>query len=144
MGWKGASMSIPRGGGCCKSVVPSVSLALGDSVHDHVCLQFVMSNSCNVWGPLAKESIPLKHVLGWGGSGGGSQGGKLTLNSLLRTWLSLKHPLSFRAFKQLECMDKSRVSFWWTWMFLLLIRNQEESHLKRTMGKCWVSWWYLL
>ena len=100
--------------------------------------------SCNVWGPLAKESIPLKHVLGWGGGGGGSQGGKLTLNSLLRTRLSLKHPLSFRAFKQLECMDKSRVSFWWTWMFLLLIRNQEESHLKRTMGKSWVSWRYLL
>ena len=28
MGWEGASMSIPRGEGCCKSVVPSVSLAL--------------------------------------------------------------------------------------------------------------------
>ena len=34
-------------------------------------------------------------------------GGDLTLNSLL----SLKHPLSFRAFKQLECMANSRVSF---------------------------------
>ena len=29
MGWKGASMSIPRGGGCCKSVVRSVSPAVG-------------------------------------------------------------------------------------------------------------------
>ena len=43
-----------------------------------------------------------------GGRGGG---GDLTLNSLLRTWSSLKHPLSFRAFKQLECMANSRVSF---------------------------------
>ena len=58
----------------------------------------------------ANERIPLKHVLGWGGwrkSGGGD----LTLNSLIRTWLSLKNPPSFRAFKQLECMTKSRVSF---------------------------------
>ena len=73
-----------------------------------------MSDSCNVGGPLADERIPLKHVLGWGAGGrggGGSQGGDLTLNSLLRTWLSLKHPPSFRAFKQLECMAKSRVSF---------------------------------
>ena len=69
-----------------------------------------MSNFCNVWGPLANESIPLKHLLGWG-----LRGGDLTLNSLLRTWLSLKHPLSFWAFKQLECMAKSRVSFWWTY-----------------------------
>ena len=38
-------------------------------------------------------------------------GGDLTLNSLLRTWLSLKHPPSFRAFKQLECMAKVTVSF---------------------------------
>ena len=30
MGWEGASMSIPSGGGCCKSVVLSVSLALGE------------------------------------------------------------------------------------------------------------------
>ena len=29
-------------------------------------------------------------------------------------------------------------------MFLLLIRNQEESHLKRTMAKSRVSWQYLL
>ena len=35
MDWEGASMSIPRGGGgeYCKSVVLSVSLALGESVH---------------------------------------------------------------------------------------------------------------
>ena len=33
MGWEGASMSTPRGEGCCKSVVLSVSLALGESVH---------------------------------------------------------------------------------------------------------------
>ena len=42
---------------------------------------------------------------------GGGGGGDLTLNSLLRTWLSLKHPTSFRAFKQLECMAKATVSF---------------------------------
>ena len=29
-------------------------------------------------------------------------------------------------------------------MFLLLIRNQDESHLRRTMGKSSVSWQYLL
>ena len=42
MGWKGASMSIPGGGGgrgrCCKSVVLSVSLAPGES-----CSALVMS-----------------------------------------------------------------------------------------------------
>ena len=38
------------------------------------------------------------------------RGVDLTLNSLLRTWLSVKHPPSFRAYKQLECMDKARVS----------------------------------
>ena len=59
---------------------------------------------------MANESIPLKHVLVWGG-GRGSQGGDLTLNSLLRTCLILKRHPSFRAFKQLECMDKSKVSF---------------------------------
>ena len=64
MGWKGASMSIPSGEGCCKSVVPSVSPGLGESVH-WSCLPFI--------GPLANESIPLKHLLGWGGVG--SQGG---------------------------------------------------------------------
>ena len=45
------------------------------------------------------------------GGGGGSQGGNLNLNSLLRSWLSLKHLPSFRAFKQLECMAKATVSF---------------------------------
>ena len=44
-------------------------------------------------GPLANERIPLKHVLGWGVEEGR---GDLTMNSLLRTWLSLKHPPSFR------------------------------------------------
>ena len=49
-----------------------------------------------------------------GRGGGGKEvgrGGDLALNSLLRTCLSLKHPLSSRAFEQLECMVKSRVSF---------------------------------
>ena len=32
-GLRRASMSIPRWGGCCKSVVLSVSLALGKSLH---------------------------------------------------------------------------------------------------------------
>ena len=35
----------------------------------------------------------------------------MALNSLLITCLSLKHPLSCRALKQLECMAKSRVFF---------------------------------
>ena len=97
-----------------------------------------MSNSFNASRPLANESIPLKHVLGWGGR---SQGGDLTLNTLLRTWLSLKHPLSSRTFKQLECMAKS--VFLMDLNVLLLIRNQEKSHLKRTMSKSRVSWKYL-
>ena len=33
----------------------------------------------------------------------------MDLNSLLRTCLSLKHPLSCRSFQQLECMAKSSV-----------------------------------
>ena len=98
-----------------------------------------MSNSCNVWGPLANESIPLKHVLGW--RGGGSQGGDLTLNSLLRTWLSLKHPPSFRAFKQLGCMAKSRVSFWWistSESRLWTLKGKEGFHLmQRTLLRRW-------
>ena len=45
MGWEGASMSIPGGGGegggrCCKSVVLSISLASGESVHSS-CLPLV-------------------------------------------------------------------------------------------------------
>ena len=71
-----------------------------------------MSNSFNVLGPLANESIPLKHVLGCGGGGGWSKsgGGDLTLNSLFRTWLSPKQPLSFkslqaaRVYGQLQCV----------------------------------------
>ena len=39
------------------------------------------------------------------------RGGDVDLNSLLRTCLSLKHPLSCRSLKQLECMAKSSVSF---------------------------------
>ena len=73
MGWEGAYMTFPSGGGCCKSVVWSVRLALGESVHSScVCLKFVMPNTFNVCGPLANESIPVTHVLGWGGvmSGG--------------------------------------------------------------------------
>ena len=37
----------------------------------HLCLKFDMSNSFNVWGPLANENIPLEHMLSW--SGGESQ-----------------------------------------------------------------------
>ena len=58
----------------------------------------------------ANESIPLKHVLGWGG-GLRKSGGDLTLNSLLKTWLSLKHPPSFRAFKKLECQGQVQSVF---------------------------------
>ena len=61
--------------------------------------------------PILMKAFSLRHVLGWGGAVGGSRRGDLTLNSLLRTWLSLKHPLSCRAFKPPECMADSRVSF---------------------------------
>ena len=44
-------------------------------------------------------------------AGGGSQGGDVALNFLLRACLSLKHPLSCRAVKQQGYMAKSRVSF---------------------------------
>ena len=57
----------------------------------------------------------------------------MALNSPLRTCLSLKHPLSCRAFKQLECMAKSRMTL--TLNVSSLTTNQEESHLKRPMGK---------
>ena len=79
---------------------------------------------------MANESLPPQACarLGVEEVGGGSD---LILNSLLRTWLSLNPPLSSRAFKQLECMTNSRVS----WLAGLLIRNQEESDLKRSMGK---------
>ena len=46
--------------------------------------------------------------VGWGKK---VRGGDVALNCLLKTCLSLKHPLSCRSFKQLECMAKSRVSF---------------------------------
>ena len=47
-----------------------------------------------------------------GGRGGEEvRGGDVALNSLLITCLSLKHPLSCTALKQLECMAKSRVFF---------------------------------
>ena len=39
------------------------------------------------------------------------RGGDLTLNSLLRTWLSLKHPPSFRAFRKLECQGQVQSVF---------------------------------
>ena len=44
-----------------------------------------------------------------GGEGKKVRGGDVDLNSLLRTCLSLKHPLSCRSFQQLECMAKSSV-----------------------------------
>ena len=80
---------------------------------------------------------------------GSGQGGVLALNSLLMACWSLKHPLSCKALEQLGCMAKSSVSFWlWlVWFWSLLIRNQEESHLRRPMvpmGKSSVSWQYLL
>ena len=82
---------------------------------------------------MANESIPLRQVLGWGVEEVGG-GGDLILNSLLGTWLNLKHLPSFRAFKQLECMDKSRVSL----MDLnVSFANQEPRRetLRLTMGK---------
>ena len=144
MGLVGASMSIPRGEGAAKAWYCPLVLLWQSQCTGHVCLKFVMSNSFNVWGPLANESIPFKHVLGWGGAESRGGGGWCGLKfSVSRTCLSLKHPLPCRAFTQLECTAKSRVSFWWTLNVSLLIRNQEESHLKRTMGKSWVSCQYL-
>ena len=77
MGWEGASMSILRwgGGGCCKSVVRSVSLGWESQCTHLVYPKFVMSNYFNVWGPLANESIPLKHAeRGGEGQGRKSEG----------------------------------------------------------------------
>ena len=91
-------MSIPRGEGAAKAWYCPLVLLWKSQCTRHVCLKFVMSDSFNVWGPLANESIPLKHVLCWGG--GRSQGGDVALNSLLRTCISLKHPLSCRALHQ--------------------------------------------
>ena len=75
MGWVGASMSIPkgRGEGAAKAWYCPLVLLWQSQCIGHVGLKFVMSNSFNVCGPLANESIPLKHVLGWGGEE--SQGG---------------------------------------------------------------------
>ena len=61
------------GGGYCKSVVWSVSLAL------HVS---ALSLSYPCLFPLANESIPVTHVLGWGGGGVSGQGGVLAFNSV--------------------------------------------------------------
>ena len=146
MGWEGASMSIPSGGrvlrkpdtafySCCGRVSGLVMSAVSLS-----CQILVMFEAH--W-PMKAFSSSRPARLGWGRKSGG-EGGDVALNSPLRTCLSLKHPLSCRAFKQLECMAKSRMSFWWILNVSSLIRNQEESHLKRTMGKSWVSWQYLL
>ena len=47
------------------------------------------------------KAFPSSTCKAGGGGGGGSRvgggGGDLTFNSLLTTWLSLKHPPSFRA-----------------------------------------------
>ena len=65
-------------------------------------------------------------------SGGG---GDVTFNSLLRASLSLKLPLSCRTIKGLEAARDGQVES----VFLidmnnsLLIRNQEDSHLRRLM-----------
>ena len=67
---------------------------------------------------------PTCSARGGGGGGLSGQGDVLALKSLLRDCLRLKHPMSCRALKQLECMAES-----------LLIRNQEESHHRRPMGK---------
>ena len=76
MGWKGASMSIPRRGEGAEIAWYLPLVLLWESqCTGHVCLKFVKSNSFNVLGPLANESIPLKQVLGWGEGRGGSQRG---------------------------------------------------------------------
>ena len=109
-GGMGPTSQSLGGGGCCKSVVWSASLALGESVHlSCVCFKFFMPNLLNDWGPQANYSIFLIHVLGWGRRV--RSGGVLALNSLLRACLSLKHPLSCKALEQLECMAKSILSF---------------------------------
>ena len=102
---------VGAGGECCKSVVLSVSLALEESGALVMC---AFSLSCEIilmfkaHLPMNATHSPQARAREYVGEGGG---GGLTLNSLSRTWLNLKQPLSFRAFKQLECMAKSRVSF---------------------------------
>ena len=113
MGWEGASMSIPSGGrvlrkpgtafySCCGRVSALVMSAVSLS-----CQILVMFEAH--W-PMKAFSSSRPARLGWGRKSGG-EGGDVALNSPLRTCLSLKHPLSCRAFKQLECMAKSRMSF---------------------------------
>ena len=65
--------SLGGGKGAAKAGYCPLVLLWPSQCTCHVCLKFVMSNSFNVWDPLANESIPLKHVLGWGGTE--SQGG---------------------------------------------------------------------
>ena len=97
MGWEGASMSIPRGEGAAKAWHCPLVLLWESQCTRHVYLKFVMSDSFNVWGPLAKESIPLKHVLCWG-VGGGGVGGWCGLE--FSAYNLRKHPLSCRALHQ--------------------------------------------
>ena len=72
---KGPPCQSLEGDGAAKAWCCPLVLVLESQCTGHVCLKFVMSNSFNVWGPLANESIPLKHVLGWGEGRGGSQRG---------------------------------------------------------------------
>ena len=78
MGWEGASVSIPRGGGCCKSVVLSVILPWRVSA-------LVMSNLMfEAHWPM--KALPSRTCSA--GGGGESQGGDVALNSLPRTQAS--------------------------------------------------------
>ena len=106
-------MSIPSGGrvlrkpgtafySCCGRVSALVMSAVSLS-----CQILVMFEAH--W-PMKAFSSSRPARLEWGRKSGG-EGGDVALNSPLRTCLSLKHPLSCRAFKQLECMAKSRMSF---------------------------------
>ena len=60
--------SLEGGKGAAKAGYCPLVLLWLSQCNGHVCLKFVMSNFFNVWDPLANESIPLKHVLGWGGA----------------------------------------------------------------------------
>ena len=81
MGWEGASMSIPRGGRCCKSVCSGRVSALVMSALSLSRQILVMFQAH--WKMKAFPSSTCRL------EGGESQGGDLTLNSPLRTWLSL-------------------------------------------------------
>ena len=65
--------SLGGGGSVLQKCGTALYSCCGSQCTRHVCRKLVMSNSCSVWGLLANESIPLKHLLGWGG--GESQGG---------------------------------------------------------------------